>query len=361
MNRISAKVIAHSKSPQGEELISYELVFPRYILPEFNTHREFSRNSASSRAIPYEKMIRSIEENMFIPVAWQKSHSGMQGKEYITEQHTIDYLIKQHKFQFSMIKDSTYRMHTNGVTKQILNRYLEPFMYHKVIVTTSKPGLENFFNLRCPLYLNEYEEGIDSARSRKDFVIKLQKRYPTNWELELKEFFGIQGNTDLLEWLRINKADAEIHISLLAEAMWDAYNESNPKDLLAGEYHIPYGEDIQFIELTTGLSLEDKIKVSIGMCARVSYTPVGDDTIPTAKTYINIYDKMVNAEPFHASPFEHVAKCMSEEEYSRFIRGDISLYEWLSQEYREEIKGWCRNFKGFIQERHRIEELKWRG
>lgn len=86
MSRISAKVIGHSISAFGDELISYELVFPRYILPEFNTHREFSRNSASSRAIPFNKMVESVENNPFIPIAWQKHHKGMQGKEYFTEE-----------------------------------------------------------------------------------------------------------------------------------------------------------------------------------------------------------------------------------------------------------------------------------
>lgn len=356
MSRISAKIIGHSISPKGEELISYELVFPRYILPEFNTHREFSRNSASSRAIPYEKMVKSIEDNLFIPIAWQLTHTGMQGREYITEPTTIEYLIKQHKFQFNMIKDSTYRMYTNGVTKQILNRYLEPYMWHKVIMTTSKPGLDNFFNLRCPQYLFEPADKV--FRSRNEWIDMWNSTFKVGEDVSRKAEYT---DWDDLFFLQQNQADGEIHISLLAEAMWDAYNESKPQELKEGEYHIPYSNDINFTELTTELSLEDKIKVAIGMCARVSYTTVDDSSKPTSETYIRIYNKMVNAEPFHASPFEHVAKVMSEEEYSRFIRGDISVYEYLSEDYRDSIKGWCRNFKGFIQERHRIEELKWRG
>lgn len=350
MSKISAKIIGHSISPKGEELISYELVFPRYILPEFNTHREFSRNSASSRAIPFSKMVESVENNTFIPIAWQKHHKGMQGKEYHNDETSERFAPNTWLRARDKALEEAKMLYNNcEVTKQLANRLLEPFMWHKVIMTTSKPGLDNFFNLRLPNYEIYAYHGDDiftsNYKSRKDAILDKPSL----------------NKVSLVDLLGANQADGEIHISLLAEAMWDAYNESKPQVTFEGNYHIPYGTDIDFIELTTGLSLEDKIKVAIGMCARVSYTTVDDNSIPTAETYIRIYDKMVNAEPFHASPFEHVAKVMSEEEYSRFIRGDISVYEYLSEDYRDSIKGWCRNFKGFIQERHRIEELKWRG
>ena len=52
LKRISAKVIADSVSPKGIRLVTIECQFPRFILAQVNTHRVFSRNSASSRAIP---------------------------------------------------------------------------------------------------------------------------------------------------------------------------------------------------------------------------------------------------------------------------------------------------------------------
>lgn len=352
---ISAKIIGDSISPQGERLTSFELVFPRYILAEFNTHREFSRNSASSRAIPYEKFKQSVLDNPFIHSAWQKPHKGMQGKEYYTEPKTIEILNKLHlKARDNAVEISSH-LNSIGVTKQVCNRYLEPFMWHKVIMTTSEPGLKNFFDLRCPQYY--FEPANKSYKSRKEWI--------DNWNATFEEGIDVSRKAEYTDWydlffLQQNVADGEIHISLLAEKMYDAYNESKPKELLEGDYHIPFNEDIEFVELTTGLSLEDKIKVSIGMCARVSYTPVGDNSILSAQTYINIYDKMVKADPFHASPFEHVARVMTKEEYSKFIRGDIKLDEWLSDEYRKDILGWCRNFKGYVQERHIIEKLKWK-
>ena len=79
---IKAKIIADSKNPQGDRITTMEVTFPRFILAEFNTHRMFSRNSASSRAIPFEKMVKMVEEDPFIPIKWMKDHKGMQGTEY---------------------------------------------------------------------------------------------------------------------------------------------------------------------------------------------------------------------------------------------------------------------------------------
>ena len=72
MNQIKAEVLARSINPQGDELITYLLVYPRFIHSELMTHRMFSRNSASSRAIPFERMVKMVEEDPFIPIAWQK-------------------------------------------------------------------------------------------------------------------------------------------------------------------------------------------------------------------------------------------------------------------------------------------------
>lgn len=69
---IQAKIIADSINPFGHRITTMVVTMPRIVLAEFNTHRMFSRNSASSRAIPFEKMVKSVEENPFIPIAWQK-------------------------------------------------------------------------------------------------------------------------------------------------------------------------------------------------------------------------------------------------------------------------------------------------
>jgi hypothetical protein len=146
---ISAKVIADSKNEHGDRITTMVVTFPRIILAEFNTHRMFSRNSASSRAIPFKKMVKAIEENPFIPIAWQKDHKGMQGNEYLQGEDEIrakEFWIQSAHSQISFAKLQS----GCNTTKQLCNRLLEPFMWHTVICSFTE--IENFFALRTPVY-----------------------------------------------------------------------------------------------------------------------------------------------------------------------------------------------------------------
>ena len=69
---IKAEIVADSLSPQGDRLTSVLVTMPRIILSEMNTHRMLSKNTSSSRAIPFHKMVEAVETNPFIPIAWQK-------------------------------------------------------------------------------------------------------------------------------------------------------------------------------------------------------------------------------------------------------------------------------------------------
>jgi hypothetical protein len=66
--KISATVVADSINQFNHRITTMLLIMPRYILAEFNTHRMFSRNSASSRAIPFKKMIDMVKNDPFIPL-----------------------------------------------------------------------------------------------------------------------------------------------------------------------------------------------------------------------------------------------------------------------------------------------------
>ena len=184
MKKIEAKIIADSISPQGDRIISYLLTYPRFIHSELMTHRMFSRNSASSRAIPFEKMVKMVEEDPFTPIAWQKHHSGMQGTEYFQgsckdEFGNLDrafagYEMYQNKDSIKQLIEEWLEARDNsiqqakalnylGVTKQLCNRLLEPFMWHTVLLTSGKEGLDNFYKLRCP----EYTIDLDNLDSLK--------------------------------------------------------------------------------------------------------------------------------------------------------------------------------------------------
>lgn len=374
--KIQAQVIAHSKNQFNDELITFVVTHNRWILAELNTHRMFSRNSASSRAIPFNKMVESVLNDPFIPIAWQKDHKGMQGTEYLSttdEENWSEISVTKLSSHDSAIKgwlkarDEAVKhaisLNTIGVTKQFCNRLLEPFMWHTVIITTGKEGLENFFNLRCPKY---DDLGRTTYKSRKDMMQYSHSNYG-----QMKDW------TDL-EWLQINKGQAEIHMMALAEAMYDAYNESTPELLKAGEWHIPYKKEIEELWDKTNLwcwDSEDYVPniayVSSVMCARVSFTVAGHDlTQWPLEKYLDKAIELANADPLHASPFEHAAPAMSEREYYSFVKGMYpttierdgtivlrELYPNLSNEYIcQDIFGWCRNYRGFIQLRHILEE-----
>lgn len=151
--------------------------FPRCILSEMNTHRVFSRNSASSRARSLKTTIKQVLEDPYIPLFTENAR-GM-GGSYITDEDQL----RMAKKEWLIARDSAVDMATwmllgAGVTcsddvkeridiyydkyygksreewdvmipnvhKQTVNRLLEPFLWHEMLITSSY--WENFFKLR---------------------------------------------------------------------------------------------------------------------------------------------------------------------------------------------------------------------
>ena len=360
MKKIEAKIIADSISPQGKRITTYLLTYPRFIHGELMTHRLFSRNSASSRAIPFEKMVKMVEEDPFIPIAWQKDHKGMQGTEYFTNERVSNYSIDldgnettyQLEEEWLEAKNNAVEQAKNmnelGLTKQLCNRLLEPFMWHTVLVTATE--WENFFELRCPHYVvNWYPsrrpEALEptqaSFKSRKD-AIKYTEGECSDWTEQ--------------DWRECNESQAEIHMQALAEAMWDAMKESTPKQLKAGEWHIPFGDKINLTSLAvnpieglknlTYFKIEGEypamVKIAAARCARLSYMTF-DGEIDYEKD-LKLHDTLLADR--HASPFEHVSRCLTEEEYNTLGKMILDPVKGYIFE-----KGWVDNFKGFISYR----------
>lgn len=382
--KINAVVVADSINSWGNRITSLLVTMPRLVLAEFNTHRMFSRNTSSSRAIPFNKMVESVEKDPFIPIAWQKDHKGMQGNEYfnnptekfeVEDQELYELLLsefeevgivgKTDNAQISIEQQWLYArdnaiisakiLSKIGITKQLCNRLLEPFMWTTVLVTATE--WENFFALRCPQYiiLNSAKNN-STYRSRKDL---------TNWEEENSFRYTHLHNKDI-DWLKANKGQAEIHMMALAEAMWDAINESTPKQLKAGEWHIPFGDNIDFAKIhPLNYAVKDSItelKIATARCARVSYTVVGEEDKPdNYENDIKLHDRLI--ESGHWSPFEHCAKVPTEDEYRNSYRGNIKPIHIESDfTYTEEIAeinldncGWFDNFHGFQSYRNILE------
>jgi hypothetical protein len=252
----------------------------------------------------------------------------MQGTKYITDpKHleiiTSEWLRARDKALFAAenlnrglalttLGSSSYELiEGTSVTKQLCNRLLEPFMWHTVICTAT--DYENFFKLRCPEYIvNWYpanrpealEPAQASFRSKKDAIARTNGECD-DWTEE--------------DWREVNISQAEIHIQALAEAMWDAMNESTPKVLHTGEWHIPFGEE--------------DVKIATAKCARVSYTTVGSTSNNSHTADIDLYNRLL--ESGHMSPFEHCAQVMEPERYFE--------------------KPYSRNFRGFMQYREIVE------
>jgi thymidylate synthase ThyX len=387
--QINSQVVGHSLSPQGDELLSVVVTIPRFILAELNTHRMLSKNSASSRAIPFNKMVESVNNNPFIPIAWQKEHKGMQGSEYFTNNEfitldngegyaggaseyykAVDLLNREWIESCKSAIKEAKRLNSLGITKQLCNRLLEPFMWHTVLVTgnVNNEGWLNFFDLRCPQYEGFEIENPPYFKSKKDCINNYEGFYADN--------------TDLA-WLKRNKGQAEIHMMALAEAIYDSWKESTPKQLKAGEWHIVFEDKIddkqlenvtkfeqypllstknvypnyeQEVKEKTAINMlrltSNRVKISTAMCARTSYTVVGDEKEFGYDKQIALHDRMINQVPLHASPMEHCARAMTEGEYESYYKGFGSNKNHTGI---LENQGWCRNFKGFIQYRHILE------
>ena len=264
---IKAEIVADSINQQGHRITTFLLTYPRFIHSELMTHRVFSRNSASSRAIPFEKMVKLVEEDPFIPIAWQSKHTGMQGHEYLDGDSEQKLLINKWLEARDLVVQQAKLLDNSNVTKQLCNRLLEPFMWHTTLVTSTE--FSNFFKLRCPSYCEEaqFAGGPYFFESKKDYL----------------KYFPKGVNFTPLDWFKINTSQAEIHIQALAESMWDAMNESNPKQLESGQWHLPFSDKIDDGKLAQSISPNEaliysntslqelKLKVCVSRCARLSY------------------------------------------------------------------------------------------
>lgn len=269
-------------------LTTFEITFPRIVLAEFNTHRVFGRNSASSRAIPVEKMIQKVLDDPFVPFFWGKKQSGMAAEREISleEQESA-------KRQWLKGRDSAVEQAKSllalGLHKQIANRVLETYMYHTVIVTATE--FENFFKLRT---------------------------HPT----------------------------AQPEIRKIAEMMLEAYNESTPNYLEQEQWHVPMLTDEE--RLSDWLTTESALKIATGRLARVSYmTHTG---VRDVSEDIKLHDSL--AANGHFSPFEHCAQVRDDLKigshlrypfvpYRKFLNGESGRLEDANKNPTLDVsRGW---------------------
>lgn len=140
---ITANIVLDSISPEGIRLTTLSLVYPKFIHGEFMTHRVFSRNASSSRAVPVKTMLERIRSNPATFVNWGSEKKGMQAGEEIAN---VELAKDLWLVACEQACDMAEKMLALGLHKQIVNRVVEPFAHINVLVTATE--WDNFFELR---------------------------------------------------------------------------------------------------------------------------------------------------------------------------------------------------------------------
>lgn len=293
---ISAKVIAHSKSSiTGKEIVTYQVSHHRFILAEMNKHRQLSNSYQSSRAVPVDMMNELVKEDCAFPVFFGANKAGMQATEEVESPLSARV---QWQLSANIVLDEVAKLQKMGVHKQLANRLSEPFQWTTGIITGSE--WNNFFHLRR-----------DKA--------------------------------------------AQPEFKVLADAMWEAYQESEPEVLQPGEWHTPFieherpimrrGELWYFLPTSPApLTLEDALRYSAASCAQISFRKL-DQSIETLE---RVWNNCFNGDIPHAVVAEHQASPM-------FFPSDEGC-GWEDGVTHSDKNNdcWSGNFKSFIQYRQLI-------
>lgn len=187
MPSITAKVVADSISPNAIRLTTLQLAFPKFILAEFNTHRVFSRNASSTRAIPTSKLIAQVRDDPFTPIEWGVNQRGMQAGNSVSVV-TAAVMEKEWRKAAEAAALQAEKLLALGLHKQWAGRVIEPFVMSQVLVTATE--WDNFFALRChPDAQPEMRVLAEEIRSAMDLS---QPRYlePRQWHLPYVEDDG---------------------------------------------------------------------------------------------------------------------------------------------------------------------------
>lgn len=252
-SKTTAKVLADSEHsmPGRPSLTTVEATFARSALAELNTHRAFSRNSASSRAIPVTKMLKQVQDNPFIPRRFSMNQKGMNASEFVdynTDPTSWSDIAEWWLKSRDKAVESAQEGLEYGLHKQDVNRILEPYMLHTAIISSTE--WQNFFDLR----LAQDEKGNPLAY---------------------------------------------IPIFDLAAAILEAIGSSTPVVPESG-WHLPLTE----FDNDEDMPLSDLIKVSAARTARVSY--LTHDGVRDVQADLDLYHRLTNNG--HYSPLEHPAQ-----------------------------------------------------
>lgn len=309
MPDIKAQIILDSAHPQGQDyrLTTFLCRYPKFVHAEHMRHRTGSYCVSSSRAVPVSKNLEEVrsDELRAGPVFWGAEQRGMQSGEELPDIDENDpsktlgrskqYAINTWRQAAKAAAYSAENLMNAGVHKSIVNRLLEPFLHVNVLVTSCAPGLLNFFGLR-----------LDKA--------------------------------------------AQPEIKALAEGMWKVWNESKPKLLKPGMWHLPFFNDEDgievnkldtWVEATGQPKVELARRISTARCARLSYTSFETNKRSTIEEDLKLYDRLIGSKPIHASPAEHQA---TPDMYERY-QIPFPHQKWSDPHLHGNLLGWIQHRK----------------
>lgn len=261
---IKATIIADSISTEGgsaaRRITTVECQYPRFIHGEVMTHRVFSRNAMSSRAIPVEKMIAQVRTNPAMPVHFGLNQPGMQASAEAAGA-VREMAVERWLRAAESAANSAQSLSDLGIHKQVANRLLEPFQWMRTIITATE--WENFFELRAhPDAQPEFQALayiLKDAMAASTPVVR-RPREMCSWRSRFVEDDS--------------------------ESFW----------------HLPYTSDAD----RKALPVDVLRKVSAARCARVSYL-THEGTTPDVVKDVELFERLVGSRPIHASPIEHQA------------------------------------------------------
>ena len=295
-SNISATIVADSINPDGVRLTTFELEFPRWILAEVNTHAMLSRNTASSRAIPVERVLEQVDVSPALPVEWGQNNPGMVSKTLLDElkAKSAELVWKSAAKSASAFARVLSDKVGLNVHKQLAGRLIETFTMSKTVMTGTE--FANFFSLR-------------------------------------------------------EHSDAQPEFYELAKCMRQAREQSTPSFLVPDQWHLPYVDLVDGKYYVSGIEvdLETAKKVSASCCAQVSYRKL-DDSIDKA---VKVFDMLKLSDPEykqkHSSPTTHQATPIGPAESF-----DPSTWPAGVTHVRRDGSLWSGNLRGWVQFRQLI-------
>ncbi len=271
-DNITVQIVADSVNPGDQRITSFLLTYPRFIHSELMTHRMFSRNAASSRAIPISKVRKQVWGDPAYPERWGTNGRGMQ--DHGTHKKP-KLCLAIWRFAAKGACVASWALEKLGLHKQIVNRVLEPFSRITTLVTAT--CFDNFFKLRA-------------------------------------------------------HKDAQPEFQVLAYKMLAAFLANQPEPLRDGEWHMPFaprwqGQDNEDPE-PFQVSDEDRLVQSVASCARTSYTT--HDKEHSWEKQKQLVEMLATSG--HWSPFEHQARAIPKIKRSNNFVGGWYQYR-QSKEY----------------------------